>query len=152
MYTGKITSIELKNEWTNPKYPKDGPIYYQEYVVENTDGTIITGTAGTKNKNKYPVGSTIEYTTSEQSDKQGNVYTKIEPIDPEKQNFKSGGGNSNYNKGGFKSDGVGMMVGNAITNATLLVSHSVITLDELESIADRICEISIRLKAKHENK
>jgi hypothetical protein len=41
-----------------------------------------------------------------------------------------------------------MMVGNAITNAVSLIVAGKITLEEFESVAETICEISNRLKQK----
>ena len=51
--------------------------------------------------------------------------------------------------GGGKVDTVGMTVGNAISNAVLLICHGKIDMKDLEKTADRICEIAFTLKTKH---
>ena len=128
--TSKIKSVEFKSEWANPK---GGVIYYHDIEFENGD----KGQIGKKEKNSLSVGDELTYTV--ESTPKGN---KIKTV----SNFTGGGNYSGKSKGGFKSDNTGMMVGNAITNATNLVCHGKVDIKDLESVAKRICEISMKLK------
>ena len=51
-----------------------------------------------------------------------------------------------------KDNSVGQTIGNAISNAVLLVCHGKADIKDLEKYAERIAEISINLKAKYKDK
>lgn len=141
---GTIKNIVLQNEWKST----NGVVYYQEYTIDTAEEGVVIGVLGTKNKSKYKIGDEIEFNYTNTSDKQGNMYKKLIPVNPEQNNFYQ---NKFKDKQHSRLDNVGMMVGNALSNATVLVANNVISLDELESIAERICEISERLKTKFSN-
>lgn len=141
---GTIKNIVLQNEWKST----NGIVYYQEYTIDTAEEGVVIGVLGTKDKSKYKIGDEIEFNYTNTSDKQGNMYKKLIPVNPEQNNFYQ---NKFKDKQHSRLDNVGMMVGNALSNATVLVANNVISLDELESIAERICEISEKLKTKFSN-
>ena len=84
MANQKITAIEFKNEWANPK---GGSIFYHEVTFDNGD----KGQIGAKSKlpEKLQVGKMLDYEKS--TDDKGNV--KIKAIQLPNGVFKGG----NYN-------------------------------------------------------
>jgi len=81
MANQKITHIEFKNEWANPK---GGSIFYHEVTFDNGD----RGQIGAKSKlpEKLQVGKMLEYEKT--TDEKGNV--KIKAIQLPNGVFKGG--------------------------------------------------------------
>lgn len=127
MAQSKLKSVvALGTSWES----KNGTMYNQ--TVEFEDGT--KGTASSKTPQaKWVVGNEYTFEVTERSG-----YTNITGIKP-----------VNGFGGGSKFDSAGMMVGNAISNSCLLVANGIIKADQMEAMADRICEISTKLKEKY---
>lgn len=119
----KVTKVGAFKEFDG----KNGKIYYCDIELENGD----KGNIGVKDQSKMTVGKELEYDIT--IDEQGR--SKIKAI----ANFAA-------KAMGAYSDKTGMMVGNALANASLLAAHGVIKLDDIESCARLICQVSIKLK------
>jgi hypothetical protein len=90
-------------------------------------------------------GVDIEYDTQESP-----YGLKIKP-----RNFKNGkfAGKPTFGGGGGqKKDTLGMTLGNALTNATMMVCHDKIPLADLEKVTRRMIDISISIKKDYEGK
>lgn len=140
MGKSKCIKCSFKNEFTT----SNGTFY--NFDVEFEDGTVGMYASKDKNNPKFKVGVESEFEKEEKSGVKNGKEWSFVKIKPAMQN-KFGGG---------KFDSAGMMVGNAISNATLLLAHGVIEVKEgvhaskvLEAVADEICNISERLKEKH---
>jgi hypothetical protein len=90
------------------------------------------------------VGVDIEYDTQESP-----YGLKIKP-----RNFKNGkfASKPTFGGGGQKKDTLGMTLGNALTNATMMVCHDKIPLADLEKVTRRMIDISIAIKKDYEGK
>ena len=126
---GKITKVGDFKEYKG----QNGTVYYTNIEFDNGD----KGNIGVKDKAKIFVGKELDYSITQ--DDKGNNKIKAEVPFPAKAM-------------GAYNDKTGMMVGNAITNATLLVAHGIIQYSELADAASDICDLSIKLKEKFKDK
>jgi hypothetical protein len=145
--TGKLVSIEYKREFKGSGFV----LYYHDIVLDNGD----RGSIGLTQMNSLKVGETLNYTIE-----QGKFGFNIKRV----FNSDNSGTTNNYSQqsqssapqrqfGGDNKD-VGMMVGNAITNACVLIAHgnwlpadgTPVSVDHVEAIAREICRISLSIK------
>lgn len=122
--TSKITKVEFKNEWLNPK--TNTPIFYHNIELENGD----KGSIGTKEKlpTKLSQGNELTYTID---------GDKIKAV--AQQTFKGGGG--------FKAEPFEhKAAGYSVSYAKDLVCADKIKVEQLLPIADKIYEWLINKK------
>ena len=129
MANGKITAVTFKSEWKGPK----GILYYHDVEI---DGTTYNIGAQNKLPDFLQVGKEIHYEVTDAS------KNKIKRVKPPDQQFVPGGGQ----KPAYNSKG--QAIGNALTNATLLVCHGKVDIKDLEKTAARILEIAENLAAE----
>ncbi len=123
----KITKSSFKSEWAGP----NGIIYYHEIFLEGDDKAWQIG-AQAKEPDFLNAGQTLTYEIKDAAKRSLKRVKLLPPV----------GGNG----GGGGYDGVGAMVGNAITNAVTLIAHGKADIKDLEKVAHRICEVSMELK------
>lgn len=120
--------------WSNTWSKNGNNVEYHKITFEDDNTTYTIGSKD-KNPSFLSVGQVLHY---ENKDEKGNIKRVEAP-----QTNGSGLGSSASFSG---YDGTGAMIGNALSNAVLLVCHGKVTLDQLEATAKRIAEISTKLK------
>jgi len=138
--TKKIQKVSFSNTWNAP----DGPIHYFQVLFENEQYPYTIGSKSVQ-PDFLKEGAELMYQIKDASKR------TIVRFIPKEEPSKIFSGNPNTPAKAFSggSDAsTGMMVGNAITNAVSLIVAGKITLEEFESVAETICEISNRLKQK----
>ena len=126
MKTGKIK----EHLGVKPYDGKHGRVYYHSIKFEGDD---VTYNIGSKDESAdfLKVGQTLTYEVPD--------TTKPNSIKRVKENPFGGGG-------GYKPDTVGITIGNALSNATLLVAHGAVQPADLEAAARNIAKIAFKLK------
>lgn len=135
MKTSKIKSVNFSHSWN-----KDGTDYYtHDYTFE--DGGKIQA----NHMSKYPfgVGDEVEYEVKKNHEKHGPQGKVSKP-----NNFRGGG----QKGGGYKPDTIGITIGNALNNVSLLIAHDKVELKDLEKTATRFVEVALGLKDKFKDK
>jgi hypothetical protein len=124
-----------------------GTFFLHKIEFENNDSGEYTSKS--KDQSKFVIGETVSYEIDAMKDPKGNAFNKISPV-KENTGFTPSAPGA---KTPFKQyDGTGAMVGASINNAVSLICYDKIKIEQLEATAERICEISLRLKAKFEGK
>ena len=150
MPISKITQIAYEGSFASQYGGEDGLMH--THIITLEDGT--QGQAKTKNPTApYGVGEEVEYAFD--GEYQGVAKLKIKKAGGPAGGFR--GGSSGGSSGGFrKSDPAGQMVGACLHDAVTLVSHGAVKGNQfgtvsqtIEKVADMLCDISMRLKAKH---
>lgn len=131
MKTSKVKSVTVSGNWD-----KDGTTYHN-HNYEMEDGQKIQ--ASHKTMNPFNVGDEVEYEVKRTHATYGDQGSVKKP-----NNFNRGGG--------FKRDTVGVAIGNALNNATLLVANGKVAIGDLEVYARRITEVAFKLKEEFKNK
>lgn len=127
-----------------------GTFFVHKIEFDNNDSGEYTSKS--KDQSKFIVGEIIAYEIDAMKDKKGNAFNKISPA-KENTGFTPSTPGSKPTTSTFKQyDGTGAMVGASINNAVSLICYDKIKIDQLEDTASRICEISMKLKAKFEGK
>lgn len=144
MQTAKIVKSSFKKEYASP----NGVIYYHDVT---TEGETKPWNIGSKEKapNFLSVGAILNFEVEDAAKRKiKRVKAEEEPakvVGVEARAKAAEAPKDTYTK---KQDAVaaGMMVGNALTNASLLVAHGIVPIADLKKFAHRICEISTELK------
>ena len=124
---GKITALTFKSEWKGPK----GLIYYHDVTI---DGKKYNIGAQEKEPTFLLPGAEIWYEVTDEA--KGKIKrVKAPDFQPSSQ------GKPAYNS-------KGQAIGNALTNATLLVCHGKVDIKDLEKTAARILEIATNLNSE----
>jgi hypothetical protein len=122
---GTISAVAFKSEWQGPK----GTLYYHDVTI---DGKKYNIGAQEKLPNFLKVGETIWYEVTDEA------KGKIKRVKAPDFQPSQGGGKQPYNNRG-------QAIGNALTNATLLVCHGKVDIKDLGKTAERILEIAENL-------
>lgn len=133
--TSKVTKLE---PWDNAKPDDYGNLMYN-IEFENGDSGAYRGNP---NKLSFAVGRESEYEINEVTSKNGKKYTKVSK--PQQQG-------SGFSRGGGRYSDVGVTVGNALNNASLLAAHGKIDVKDMPKVAERIIETAIELKNKYKD-
>lgn len=133
-------TTKVKSLRTGSPFGENNDIYPVDISFENGDHGVAYAKSDPP---PYKAGDEVEI-EDYGNDRDGQVKYRVKKV------YKGGGGYSGGGgrKGGFKADPVGQMVGNAITNASLLVAHSIVPHKDLGNEALRICKLSVWLKNK----
>lgn len=126
MSRSRVKSVSVSGSWE-----KDGTTYHN-HQYEMEDGHKIQ--ASHKTSLPFNVGDEIEYEVRRTHEKYGDQGTVKKPND-----FKGGG---------YKPDTVGITVGNALNNVSLLIAHGKLELKDLERDAERFVNVALTLKEK----
>jgi hypothetical protein len=126
----KIQSVSEAKKYEG----KNGTLYYRNYTLEN--GETINLGSKEENPSWGAVGKELEVQEDGEDSRGNKKYKRVTEQKP------FGGGGKSY-------DNVGMMVGNAVSNAVALVCNGKVEIKDLEATADRICQISLKLKEKY---
>lgn len=127
MNKGTITTVNFKSEWKNPK---GGIIYYHDVTI---DGNTYNIGAQAKMPDFLAPGKELFY---EVTDEKAKKIKRVKPPEFDSPLPSEG------NKTGGKFNSRGMAVGNALTNATLLVCHGKVDIKDIEKTAKRLLDIS----------
>lgn len=127
--TGKIATSTFTKPYDSP----NGRVYYHDIMFEG-DATKYNIGSKDQSPDFLAVGQTLTYEIPNPAKPNSIKRVKEAPA-----NFSGSGG-------GYKPDTVGITVGNAISNAALLVAHGVVKADNLEAAARNIATIAFKLK------
>lgn len=135
METKKIQNFSFKNTWTAP----NGDVVH--YFIVNLEGEDQPYSLGTRQPQPdfLKIGEELTFEVRDV------LKRKIVKVDPEYANNPT---TTSKTPTSAYDAGVGAMVGNAITNAVNLVIAGKATVEQLDVIAESICQISINLKNK----
>lgn len=143
----KVLGTSFNREFTTVH----GTYYVHDVKFENGDEGEYTSIS--KDQNKFVEGEVARYEHEQRQSKKGDKFIKISPAKDEGSfTPRNKGGGSSFSSGSSKFDGTGAMVGNAISNAILLVCHGIIEMGQMEEAAKGICETSMKLKSLFEPK
>ncbi len=138
----KVLEVKFEREFSN----NYGSFYVHKISFENGDtGEYISQS---KEQTKFIKGDLISYNMELKLNSNNEKYYKITPIKTDNTPVPKNP-HTNFSR---PLDTVGPMVGNAISNAIMLVCHSKLDINKIEETAYRLCEISIKLKNEFENK
>lgn len=130
----KVKSVVVGKEWTS----KHGATFYN-HDYEFEDGVKLQ--ASHKTENPFKQGDEVEYEIKSTDETYGNKGSVKKPDD--------GGGFGGGRRGGYSD--VGVTVGNALNNASLLAAHGKIEMSDLPAVAERIIKTAIDLKNKYKD-
>jgi hypothetical protein len=125
--TKKIEKVVFSNSWNAP----DGVLYYNNIFFEGEQNPYVIGSKSQEPEFLKP-GLMLSFTVKDP------IKRSIARVQPPAEKSSAG----SYD------GGIGAMVGNSITNAINLIVAGKAELGQLESIAETICEVSVRLKSK----
>ena len=128
-----------------------------EHTIEFNNGDKGEYISRSNPQSKFVVGTEVMYDITPAKDGMGNQYLKITTVRTYNQPGTSYTPNNSGNaaKPAFTpnvNNSIGMMVGNAITNACNLACHGVIQMDQVRATAESLCELSIDLKKTFDGK
>lgn len=134
--SGKISKFQFKNEWVHK--PSGKTCYDFEVWFEGNEQPYIL-TAQDRNPEHLVIGTTMYYEWKNESQR------KIRRVLPPQTETKTGT---------FTDNSVGQMVGNALSNAAILVSHGITDPEQVKKVyevANLICGFSSNLKTEFSN-
>ena len=124
----KILSSNFKSEWLGP----NGKLYYHEVTFAEGEKPWQIGTKE-MNPSFLEAGKTLNFEVKDMAKR------SIKRVQADAPAF-SGGASKSGNKG--------YAIGNALTNAVLLVAHGKVELKDLKATAKRILDIGTELEGE----
>lgn len=137
MNTSKILSCEFKNSYDS----KYGTFF--SHTISLEDGTTGEISAKEQDPSYLQPGQELSYSVKSEDPKYGKKLKRETP-----NNF--GGGRSGG--GGRTFDDLGATVGNAMSNAVMLVCHDKVDIKDLKKVAKGIAQKSIEIKSELKTK